>query len=58
METKNEPKTLEEANYQGKPTNCCENCVHAKVYDCYGYLQWCNKFNETVHDFGVCDCYE
>ena len=53
METKNEPKTLEEANYNERETQCCANCEWFN-----GGHGECEKFNESVGFYGVCDCYE
>lgn len=58
METKNEPKTLEEANYYESRDMCylCDNCEHVEGTWCTYYV--CKKFDHVVSCRGVCDCYE
>lgn len=52
METKNEPKTLEEANYREPELRRCKTCRYRNEWE------WsCDKFKKEIAKYGVCDCY-
>ena len=57
METKNELKTLEEANYR-EIHETCENCTYSALQDEYTRTCSCVKFKRVTFLNGVCDCYE
>lgn len=53
METKNDPKTLEEANYHVQKLSCCEECLYFVDHE-----MKCYRFVKKVQLNGVCGCYE
>ena len=57
METKNEPKTLEEANYEDPIGGCC-TCTYASTSIMAVNYCICRKFEAYVDKYGVCDCYD